>query len=99
MSTLQALTEYYVYTPSIISLSPSSSIRRILPNPADSIHSRTSLNVYTPDWHKIKPPCGLFADLLRCRHLMYYWTHCGSGASQDDKNPHKSIFILCQSGV
>jgi len=27
---------------------------------------------YTPDWHKMKPPCGLFADLLRCRHLMYY---------------------------
>ena len=54
---------------------------------------------HTPDGHKMKPSCGLFANLLRCRHLMYYWIHCGSGASQVDKNPRKSFFILCPSGV
>ena len=42
---------------------------------------------YTPDWHKMKPPCGLFAEWLRLHRLTHYWIRGGSASLPSGKNP------------
>jgi len=54
---------------------------------------------YTPDRHKMKPPCGLF-DAMPRQQVPHIALLCAEPASLPrTKNPRKSIFILCRSGV
>ena len=55
--------------------------------------------IYTPEWHKTKLPCGLF-DAMPRQQNPHIVPLCVEPASLPcAKNPRKSFFVLCHSGV